>query len=61
MHVQTGASCLWIASSERHLDVVKYLHEAGAKELLMMTVTVSELVILIVVVGCFVTGCICFQ
>jgi hypothetical protein len=35
--VQTGASCLYIASRKGRLEVVKYLCEQGGKELLMLT------------------------
>ena len=42
MGVQNGASCLYMASQYGHLEVVKYLHEVGGKELLMLTKDVSE-------------------
>ncbi len=41
VRVQDGLSCLHAASFEGHFEVVKYLHEAGGKELLMLTDKVS--------------------
>ena len=41
--VQDGASCLYIASQNRHLAVVKLLCERGGEKLLMLTDKVSEL------------------
>jgi hypothetical protein len=40
-YVQNGASCLFLACQEGHLEVVKYLYEQGGKELLMLTINVS--------------------
>ncbi len=39
--VQNGSTCLMQASSGGHLDVVKYLHEAGGEKLLMVADKVS--------------------
>jgi hypothetical protein len=39
--VQERKSCLHMASMYAPLEVVKYLHEAGGKELLMLTDKVS--------------------
>ncbi len=34
-HVQDGQSCLYTASQYGHLEVVKYLHKQGCRELLL--------------------------
>ena len=36
-YVQDGASCLWIASQNGHVEVVKYLYSCGGEALLMLT------------------------
>jgi hypothetical protein len=41
VRVQDTKSCLYAASDKGKLEVVKYLHEAGGKELLMLTDKVS--------------------
>ena len=40
-YVQDGASCLWIASQNGHVEVVKYLYSCGGEALLMLTRKVS--------------------
>ncbi len=35
--VQDGTSCLWAASQDGHLEVVKYLYGCGGEALLMLT------------------------
>ena len=42
MHAQNGISCLFKASQNGHLEVVKHLVERGGEALLMMTDKVSE-------------------
>jgi hypothetical protein len=37
VRVQNATSCLYMASGQGHLEVVKYLCEQGGKELLMLT------------------------
>ena len=39
--MQDGRSCLFIASCNGHLDVVKHLYEVGGETLLMLTDKVS--------------------
>jgi hypothetical protein len=53
-----------MASYEGHLEVVKYLHEAGGKELLMLTDYVSAPVVCATVCVCvcvcvYVCVCVC--
>ena len=43
VHAQVGTSCLYIACTNAHLNVVKYLCELGGEKLLMLTNNVSEL------------------
>jgi hypothetical protein len=45
MNVQNATSCLFVASSSGHLEVVKYLCERGGKKLLMLSAIVSALVV----------------
>ncbi len=58
--VQNGASCLYLASSKGHLEVVKFLCEQGGKELLMLTNKASGLLHLSMFVLAFVQmyGCV---
>ncbi len=41
VRVQRGMSCLYAASFNGHLEVVKYLYEVGGKELLKLNDNVS--------------------